>query len=675
MQNINEELLHKAKARLARFSRKMSASSIETAAAAALATAVEAASKLRPAADGAKADGSEGTAPPAQEDGPRVTAESDARSQVRVRTRPIVAQAATLAPPKPAAADAAGAADAAPLHFEIPERLTPPKRLDEPPPSVRRRRPTELEDRAREAPVLNDRARPAVKLEATSRPAAHELGRTVTAADTQLPTMKIFGVGGGGGNTVARIPAALSAMLHGMGEAADATAHATLEMCLLNTDTQALALSEATATQAASDAAAAAERCRRSSAATDAVAVSALQLGAETLRGLGAGGVPERARRAAEEQSAAIRTQLGGADLVFLTAGMGGGTGSGAAPVVARLAKESGALVVAVVSTPFTFEGGARHEVAQAAIEELGAHTDVLVVVHNERLGQLLPPDLPLTDTMHAADEVARQAIVGVASMLASSQTINVDFADVQAVMRGAGRGLISIGRADGEGAAQAAVEAALSSPLLDVKLEECGGLAYSVTGGAALTLHQVQAVGEALTPILKEDAKVIFGASIDPSLPADEVIVSLIATGFAPPPPPPPRRAPPSSPPSVASAPGAPPLDLFAYHPPQPKLQAREGASIAEESLRRYDEYLCERTHGRGSRPEPCTELGSQAAPPQQPTSRPSATGGAAKPEALTPTAEERAAAARWYNNIVAQQAKAARLAHEAAHDGKWGI
>ena len=485
--NISEELLRKAK--MAAFSGQITMKS--------LTHAIAAASALQPSASDGVEKAEETPAGDAK-------AESDVRGQVRVRARPIVAQAATLAPDHPAAAAATAAAGLLPdweaclqaaTEHECMLRLEPPQRLDEA--SAVRRRPAVLDDKPRPA-QLEGKVTPAA-LDEKAWPAARESGETRAAPsmapkDMQLPKILIFGVGGGGGNTVARIPSALSSMLSGMGEAADSATSATLEMCLLNTDVQALTISAAAATRASADAAAASNaRNPRSEGAADAVIISSVQLGASSLRGLGAGGVPERARRAAEEEAVAIRSRLLGADLVFLTAGMGGGTGSGAAPVVARLASESGALVVAVVSTPFGFEGGTRHDTAQAAIEELGKHVDVLVVVHNEKLIQILPDGLPLRDALHAADEVAAQAIVSVAAMLAASQTINVDFADLEAIMRGAGRGLITIGRAAGAGAAQAAVQAALSSPLLDVKLEQCSGLIYSITGGASLTLHQVR--------------------------------------------------------------------------------------------------------------------------------------------------------------------------------------
>ena len=199
--------------------------------------------------------------------------------------------------------------------------------------------------------------------------------------------------------------------------------------------------------------------------------------------------------------------------------------------------------------------------------------------------------------------------------------------------------------------------------------------------------LYQVREVGEALSPLLVEDANVIFGTSIDTSLPDDEVIVSLIATGFAPPQQQPRRRSPPPSampsqdvsspPPLDAAPPDATPYDLFAYHPPQPKLLARDGASVAEESLRRYDEYLCERTYGEGIRvePTPTTAPDPEAQSGAQHGAQPRRAAEAPKPAAVAPTAEEQLEGARWYDSIVARKLKAERDAHEAAHDGRWGI
>ena len=370
--------------------------------------------------------------------------DGEGRGQVRVRARPIVAQAAAVvAPPKLSSAV---------------DRL-PPITITGTPRSA---------PREPAAPSRRDQA-------AVPGSARSSVPHTTDAADAALlPIIKVLGVGGGGGNTVARIPAALSSMLDMMGEGAAASSLATVEMCLLNTDEQALTLSSRTAADAADAADAARDDAsgrRLATGSQQMMSVSSVQLGAETLGGRGAGGDPAQAERAAEAQAAQITHQVGDANLVFITAGLGGGTGSGAAPVVARLARAAGALVVGVVSTPFHFEGASRQDVAYDALRRLEPHCDVLVVVHNEKLLEVLPQGMSLVDTMHAADDVARQAIVGVAAMLSGRQMINIDFCDVRAVMQDAGRGLISIGRARGAGAAHAAVRAALSSPLLDIEL------------------------------------------------------------------------------------------------------------------------------------------------------------------------------------------------------------
>ena len=276
------------------------------------------------------------------------------------------------------------------------------------------------------------------------------------------PLLKVVGIGGGGCSTVSRLPHALGAHL---GEG--------VELVMVNTDAQALERDAVTAVEAAAAAAASdSDSDDAFSAAAAEAAITSFQMGEAFLYGQGAGGRPAWGADAAEAEADKLRAELEGADMVFLTAGMGGGTGSGAAPVVARIAKEAGCLTVAVVSSPFGFEGGARADVADGAIGALSAEVDVLVVMKNERLLTMLPPGLTVKQALHAADEIARQAIVGVASLVAANQLINVDMADVRSVMENAGPGLISLGRASGNGRANAAVEAALTSPLLDIKLE-----------------------------------------------------------------------------------------------------------------------------------------------------------------------------------------------------------
>ena len=374
---------------------------------------------------------------------------------------------------------------------------------------------------------------PTVAATAPSAPASKE--------SQNGPVLKVVGIGGGGCSTVARMPYALGSNL---GES--------VQLIMLNTDAQALDHASQTAATAISEAAANAPPSEAGAPpAGQMPPITTIPIGENFLYGQGAGGHANWGRDAAMAAADEILEQIDGADMVFVTAGMGGGTGSGAAPVVAELAKAAGCLTVAVVSSPFGFEGGTRSAVADAGIAELREHVDVLVVVQNERLLSLLPPDLPIQETLFAADEVARQAIVGVASLVASSQLINVDLADVRSVMQDAGLGLISIGRASGDGRAAAAVDAALSSPLLDIKLERVTGCAYTVAGGSALTLHEVHEIGQRIKPLLDDNAQVIFGASIDQTLDDDEIVVTLIATGFASPPAPPP-----------------PIFDVFAYRP-----------------------------------------------------------------------------------------------------------
>lgn len=397
------------------------------------------------------------------------------------------------------------------------------------------------------------------------------------------PVLKVVGVGGGGCNTVSNLPSALGGLLG-----------SSVELLMLNTDTQAL---HHNARDAARDAAAALEEGEGDEAARggpSAAAITTVALGEETLHGNGAGGVAANGKAAAVASEAVLRERFADTDLIFITAGMGGGTGSGAAPVVARLAKESGAVTVALVSIPFGFEGSPRAAVAAAAVAELEAHVDVLVVVENERLLALLPAGPTVQEALDVADNVARQAILGVATLIGTSQLINVDLADVRSVMRNAGRGLIAIGRGSGPERADAAVDAALASPLLDLRLEAVRGCAYAVSGGASLTLHEVNHIGLRLASVMADDAQIIFGAAVDLTLPPDEIVLTLIATGMRPPPSPPPVQS---------------PLNIFQYHPPKPlrddsgqEEAAKEGAPY----MRRYADYLDSRVHGVPPPPAP---------------------------------------------------------------------
>ena len=472
-------------------------------------------------------------------------AERDAKVAVNRRLRARVAnQGQPIADEAPSAPDAVPTPDAA---AAAPQRLKRSRLRSESPP---------------QQPVATSEEVARVRASAASsaQPSAAPRGPG--------PVLKVVGIGGGGCSTVSRLPSALGNLI---GESVD--------LVMLNTDSQALGIHKSEAAQAVEAYAALsggdASSSRASSRAS--AAIRTMALGQSALGGKGAGGVAANGAMAAEEAEDAIRQQLDGADLVFLTAGMGGGTGSGGAPIVARAARSTGAVTVALVSKPFEFEGGQRARVAAEAIEELSEHADVLVVVENERLLDLLPEGASVAEALATADDVARQAIIGVATLIGTSQLINVDLADVRSVMRDAGRGLITIGRGSGAGGASAAVESALSSPLLNIKLERVTGCAYAISGGPSLTLHEVNQIGQRLASIFTSDAQVIFGAAIDPTLDGDEIVLTLIATGMRPPP------GPPKLPSQM--------YNVFEYRPPVPL--APPDPEEGEEVMQRYEQYL----------------------------------------------------------------------------------
>jgi len=222
--------------------------------------------------------------------------------------------------------------------------------------------------------------------------------------------------------------------------------------------------------------------------------------------------------------------------MVFVTAGMGGGTGSGAAPVVAELAKSAGALTVGIVTRPFKFEGRRRSVQAEAAIEELEKHVDILVVVSNDKLLQIVPDDLPLERSFAVADEILRQGITGISDIIVKPGLINVDFADVRAVMANAGPALMGIGRGFGKTRARDAALAAVSSPLLDFPIEKAKGVVFTITGNGDMSLQEVQDVASVIEGIVGDDANIIFGTSVDDSY-GDEIAVTVVATSFEVPP------------------------------------------------------------------------------------------------------------------------------------------
>jgi cell division protein FtsZ len=303
--------------------------------------------------------------------------------------------------------------------------------------------------------------------------------------------IKVVGVGGGGGNAVNTM---IAAGLPGV------------DFIAANTDAQALRANLATVK---------------------------MQLGEKLTRGLGAGGKPIVGRQAAEEDVERIREHLAGADMVFVTAGMGGGTGTGAAPVIARISKESGALTVGVVTKPFTFEGRQRSKQAEEGMRDLKASVDTLIAIPNQRLLNVAGRNSSILETFRKADDVLLQAVRGIADLITVHGLINLDFADVRAIMCEMGMAMMGAALASGENRAIEAAQRAISSPLLeDVKIEGARGVLINITGGPDLTLHEVN---EAATLIQEEadpDANIIFGAVIDESM-GDEVRITVIATGF----------------------------------------------------------------------------------------------------------------------------------------------
>ncbi len=249
-------------------------------------------------------------------------------------------------------------------------------------------------------------------------------------------------------------------------------------------------------------------------------------------KGLGAGGDPEKGRAAAEESRDAIAKAVDGSDMIFLTLGAGGGTGSGAGPVVAEEARAKDILTVGVVTKPFTFEGAKRRVNADEAIERLSKQVDALITVPNDRLLQTIDPRTPLIETFKIADDVLRQGVQGISELITENSLINLDLNDVKAIMKNAGSALMGIGRASGENRAVIAAQQAVESPLIEVKIEGARGVLFSVSGGEDMSMAEVQAAAEVITGSVAPDANIIFGASIKPEL-EDEIVITVIATGF----------------------------------------------------------------------------------------------------------------------------------------------
>ena len=249
-------------------------------------------------------------------------------------------------------------------------------------------------------------------------------------------------------------------------------------------------------------------------------------------KGLGAGGDPEKGREAAEEGREAIAKALDGADMAFITLGAGGGTGSGAGPIVAEEARNKDILTVGVATKPFTFEGARRRANADVAIDKLARHVDALITIPNDRLLQTIDPRTPLLETFKIADDVLRQGVQGISELITEHSLINLDFADVKTIMKNAGSALMGIGRASGENRAVIAAQQAVESPLIEVKIEGARGVLFSVAGGYDMSMSEVQEAAEVITGAVSPDANIIFGASIRPEL-EDEIVVTVVATGF----------------------------------------------------------------------------------------------------------------------------------------------
>ncbi|MGY4794328.1 cell division protein FtsZ [Lysinibacillus sp. FSL K6-0057] len=306
----------------------------------------------------------------------------------------------------------------------------------------------------------------------------------------ELAVIKVIGVGGGGNNAVNRM------IEHGVQG---------VDFIAVNTDAQALNLSKAEVR---------------------------LQIGAKLTRGLGAGANPEVGKKAAEESREQLEEVLRGADMVFVTAGMGGGTGTGAAPVIAQIARELGALTVGVVTRPFTFEGRKRQTQAIGGIGGMKESVDTLIVIPNDKLLQIVDKSTPMLEAFREADNVLRQGVQGISDLIATPGLINLDFADVKTIMSNKGSALMGIGIATGENRASEAAKKAISSPLLESSIDGAKGVLMNITGGSNLSLFEVQEAADIVASASDEEVNMIFGSVINENL-KDEIIVTVIATGF----------------------------------------------------------------------------------------------------------------------------------------------
>jgi len=302
--------------------------------------------------------------------------------------------------------------------------------------------------------------------------------------------IKVIGCGGGGGSAINRM---IDARMMGV------------EFLTINTDAQALLHSKAG---------------------------QKIHIGRETTRGLGAGADPEVGRKAAEESEKDIYEAVKGADMVFITLGEGGGTGTGAAPLIASAAREAGALVVAIVTKPFTFEGERRRRSAEAGIVELKETVDTLITIPNDRLLQMIDRKTSLVDAFGIVDEVLQQGVQGISNLITIHGLINLDFADVKAIMANAGSALMGIGRASGDNRAVEAARQAIDSPLLETSVEGARGVLFNITGGKNMTMHEIDEAAKTITDAVDPDANIIFGAVLDENM-DDDLQITVVATGF----------------------------------------------------------------------------------------------------------------------------------------------
>ena len=307
---------------------------------------------------------------------------------------------------------------------------------------------------------------------------------------SQVANIKVIGIGGGGNNAVNRMVAANIT---------------SAEFVAINTDKQALLMSKAT---------------------------HRIQIGEKLTRGLGAGADPDVGQKAAEESKAVINEMLKGCDLAFITAGMGGGTGTGAAPVVAQIARELGILTIAVVTKPFGFEGRKRMDNAERGIENLKKYVDTLVVIPNDKLLKIVPKGTPIVEAFRCADDVLRQGIQGISDLIVTPSLINLDFADVKAIMKDKGLAHMGIGRGKGDNKTIEAVRQAVQSPLLETTIEGATGILLNVKGGLDLPIDEVDEAAELVREVVDPSCNIIFGAGIDEAL-SEEVEITVIATGF----------------------------------------------------------------------------------------------------------------------------------------------